>query len=115
MRRAGIEKKLVIDAPTNGQVRQEPDKSLIRILAQADVYQNHVLKNRDQSLKEMAAAENVSPSYFTRVLRLAYLAPDIVKSILNGTQPVELSARKLTAASRPPLDWQEQRAHLGFC
>jgi hypothetical protein len=42
------------------------------------------------------------------------LAPDIVASILSGTQPVELTAEVLTKRVDLPLDWAEQRALLGF-
>ena len=41
-------------------------------------------RNPDLPLKGIAEAEGVSPSYATRALRLAYLAPDIVTAILDG-------------------------------
>ncbi len=50
----------------------------------------------------------------TRVLHLAYLAPDIVTAILDGRQPAGLSARRLLTGLRLPLDWTEQRQVLGF-
>ncbi|WP_417272577.1 hypothetical protein [Celeribacter halophilus] len=37
-----------------------------------------------QTLKELAAHENISASYMTRVMRLTLLAPDIVEDILNN-------------------------------
>jgi hypothetical protein len=40
--------------------------------------------------------------------------PDIVRAILNGKQPPELTARKLLNDMRLPLDWNEQRRSLGF-
>jgi len=39
---------------------------------------------------------------------LAFLSPDLVETILQGRQPVELSATRLTALDLP-LDWVEQR------
>ena len=56
----------------------------------------------------------MSSSYFTRLLRLSFLAPDITQTILQGRHPVDLNARKLMADTRAPIDWQEQRARLGF-
>ena len=47
-------------------------------------------------------------------MRLNYLAPDIVVAILNGRQPVGLTAHKLMADTRLPLEWSEQRTTLGF-
>ena len=46
--------------------------------------------------------------------RLNYLAPDIVAAILDGKHPVDLTANKLMADTRFPLDWRAQRAALGF-
>jgi hypothetical protein len=54
------------------------------------------------------------PSYFTRLVRLSYLAPDITEPILDGRQPPDLSANKLLAHSRLPLAWHEQRTVLRF-
>ena len=34
----------------------------------------------------------MSPSYFTRLIRLSYLAPDIIEAILDGRQPRDLTA-----------------------
>src|SRR5215472_764760 len=40
----------------------------------------------------LARRDGVSPSYFTRLVRLSYLAPDITQAILNGRQPRGLTA-----------------------
>ena len=56
----------------------------------------------------------MSSSYFTRLVRLSYLAPDITQAILKGRQPRDLTAEQLLAHSRLPLAWQEQRTLLGF-
>jgi site-specific DNA recombinase len=58
--------------------------------------------------------EGVSRSYFTRVVRLSCLAPDITQAILDGRQPRDLTAEKLLAHSRLPLGWHDQRNALGF-
>ena len=46
--------------------------------------------------------------------RLSYLTPDITEAILDGRQPLDLTADKLLAHSRLPLCWHEQRTVLGF-
>ena len=63
------------------------------------------------TIEELAAAEKINSSYVSRILRLTLLAPDIVETILEGRQPVEMT---LAALMRPlPRLWQEQvRAHL---
>ena len=44
--------------------------------------------------------EGVSPSYFTRLVRLSYLAPDITQAILEGRQPRDLTLYRLPVISR---------------
>jgi site-specific DNA recombinase len=62
----------------------------------------------------LAKQEGVSRSYFTRVVRFSYLAPDITQAILDGRQPRDLTAEKLLVHSRLPLAWHDQRTALGF-
>jgi hypothetical protein len=50
----------------------------------------------------------------SRILPLAFLAPDIVEAILDGRQPPELTAARLKRMRDLPLDWQQQRRYLGF-
>ena len=89
------------------------DTGLLKLIAQA-----HELREMftcgGRSMSEMAEAAGVSSSYFTRMLRLGFLAPDITRAILQGRQPPELNAATLMADTRAPLDWDEQRAKLGF-
>ena len=64
-------------------------------------------------LKEIAAEVGISSSYVTRLLRLAFLAPDIVTAILNGRQSPQLTANRLMDdTTRLPLDWTAQRELL---
>ena len=56
----------------------------------------------------------MSASYVTRLLRLRYLAPDIVAAIVEGRQPAALTATTLMHDTRLPLAWAAQRARLGF-
>ena len=52
------------------------------------------------------------PRTKTRLLRLAFLAPDIVTAILNGRQSPQLTANRLMDDTRLPLDWTAQRELL---
>ena len=58
------------------------------------------------TIEEIAEAENINPSYVSRVLRMTLLAPEIVETILAGKQPERLTMAK---AMQPfPLEWQRQ-------
>ena len=54
------------------------------------------------------------PSEISRLLPLAFLAPDIVDSILAGQQPPDLKAKVLTRTSMLPISWEQQRKTPGF-
>jgi site-specific DNA recombinase len=51
----------------------------------------------------------------TSLIRLTYLAPDIIEAIFDGRHPVTLSARRLITTTKDlPMDWAAQRRWLGF-
>jgi site-specific DNA recombinase len=111
LHRAGNEMRLIVPGATNYRA---PDPSLVGIIARAHSIRDRLFENPDMSVQGIATADNLTMSYVTRVLRLAFLAPDIVNTILNGRQPLGLTAKKLMADTRLPMDWAEQRALLGF-
>jgi hypothetical protein len=91
-----------------------PDQSLIRLLQRAHALQLAIEQFGSASIEEIASSQNMTPSYATRLMRLNYLAPDIVDAIFDGRRPAELSANKLMKDTRYPLGWHEQRIALGF-
>jgi len=56
----------------------------------------------------------VTDRYVRRLLDLAFLAPDIIAAILEGSQPAGLSAERLIRLPNLPAGWAEQRRLLGF-
>jgi DNA invertase Pin-like site-specific DNA recombinase len=67
-----------------------------------------------ESLSGIAHTAGVSRSYFTRLVKLSFLAPDITKAILEGRHPPDLTASRLINHARLSLDWKVQRTALGF-
>jgi len=112
LKRVGMEMRHLIDAPQAHQ-NCKPDRSLLRLLARAQRFRDLILQGDGASITELATMSSVTPSYFTRIVRLSFLAPDITAAILDGRQPIELSALKLSLASLPK-DWSQQQSELGF-
>jgi hypothetical protein len=112
LKRTGMEKKLLIGA-ANKPSRTKADTGLLKLIARAHELQE-IFTRGGRPISEMAEEAGVSSSYFTRMLRLSFLAPDITQAILHGRQPADLNAHKLMADTRAPIDWHEQRAGLGF-
>jgi site-specific DNA recombinase len=66
------------------------------------------------SVHEVARRYGADPGDVSRILPLAFLAPDIAEAILDGRQPAELTSARLKRMSDLPLEWQRQRRRLGF-
>ena len=101
-RKRGVETKLIIG---NGQSRAV-DEILIRNIAKAHQYYRAL--KQGQTFEQIAASENLSKRRILQVIDLAFLAPDIVKSIMQGDQPIGLTAKWL-GQNPMPSDWQHQR------
>jgi len=112
IRRRGVEMRLVLDG--SGAQIAKPDPALIKAVARAYRWFNDIATGRVRSLREIARAEGVSDRYVSHLMSLAFLAPDIVKAILDDTQPADLTAEKLTVRTELPLSWVAQKALLGF-
>ena len=80
----------------------------------SDVVRVDMLINGEAgNVTDLAEKLGYKPSYVTRILSLNNLAPDIVESILAGTEPEGMSIAKITAQPIPE-DWNEQRRLYGF-
>ena len=63
-------------------------------------------------MKILAKQEDVTQRYIAHLIKLAFLAPDIIEAIIKGNIPPTLSLGRLKKGI--PLDWEEQRQSLGF-
>ena len=63
------------------------------------------------TISDIARREGTDVGDVSRSLQLAFLAPDLVEGILNGTHPVGLTGERLKRAELPLL-WDDQRAAL---
>lgn len=84
-----------------------PDAALIQALRRA-----HAMVGRDRSGLPIITKAPVSP-YERRILRLAFLAPDLQRDILAGRQPRHLRLEHLVQAEIP-YHWDDQRRQLGW-
>lgn len=110
IRKRGVERRLVIEG--QGASPQHLDQSLIETIARAHVYLDALAAG--QSRADIAGRFKVHPEDVSRLLPLAFLAPDITAAILTGRQPADLSARDLTRRFDLPIDWAAQNAMLAI-
>jgi len=60
--------------------------------------------------KDLNKSENISPSFVSRILRLAYLSPTVVEAILDGKYPAQLTMKDLMEPF--PMEWDAQAKHF---
>jgi hypothetical protein len=100
--------------PTDHENRpRRPNRHLLKLLNEAREAKRLVEEERLPIIEVAQRLHERSGSIAGRILRLNYLAPDIIASILDGTQPPELSRKQLVRADLP-LDWALQRRMFGF-
>jgi hypothetical protein len=104
--RKGTQLKLVLVtdlAPPN------IDPILLKLVTLAHAANAAALKNTEDAL-----VSHYSKRHIWQLLRISWLAPDIVAAIVDGRQPPTLTGRRLLRATDIPLDWAEQRKFFGF-
>jgi site-specific DNA recombinase len=72
-----------------------------------------VLASPERTITDIAGSIGQCRSRLGRLLRISWLAPEIVESILAGRQPAGLTPRKLLTAQLP-LGWDAQKSALEF-
>ena len=93
----------VTSAPTP---RTRVDSALLKALARGFRWRKLLETGHFATIQEIAEAENINPSYISRLLRMTLLAPEIVEAILDGTQPAGLTRAKMMQPF--PLEWKHQ-------
>lgn len=100
-RKRGVETKLVIA----GDARPR-DEKLFRNIARAHKYLA-AIKN-GQTFSEIAEAEGISKRRMQHLIEFAFIAPDIVRRVYEGQQPVGLTSEFLLR-NEIPIGWRDQR------
>ena len=64
------------------------------------------------TLTELAEKEKVAQRYICDLIKLAYLAPDVMEAIIEGKIPAGLTLDRLKKGYS--MDWYKQRQLLGI-
>src|SRR5438270_3559708 len=109
--RRGAETKLVLPGLAPQKHSSKCDPALIKAIARGRVWFEELVSGRARSLQELAKRDGISRRYIRRLIGLAFLSPELIEAILQGRQPVALTATRLTELDLP-LDWTEQQKLL---
>ena len=112
MKKRGVELRLVIqNEPTSSS---KADVVLLKTIARAHRWFDQLLSGEIKSLTAIATREGLNYRFVGKIIRLAFLAPEIVEAIAEGRQTPELSTELLTKRIRLPLDWNDQKRSLNL-
>jgi site-specific DNA recombinase len=112
LKRRGVELRLIVG--DHNRSAAIVDLSLLKAVARAHRWFDEISTGNARSLAAIAAREGLNVRYVGRLIRLAFLAPDIVESIVEGRQPTTLTAEALTRRIELPLSWCSQRTALNL-
>jgi site-specific DNA recombinase len=112
VKRCGWEVRLVVPGGTGTQIPARPSLPLVKAVARVHRWPERIMNGEFQSRQSIAEFTKVDPRYAGRILQFAFLAPDIIEAILEGSQPPDLTVHKMLRGF--PLSWTEQRKRLGL-
>lgn len=112
MQKRGVELRLVIH--NEPFARSVVDRVLLKTIARAHQWFDQLLTGEAESLAAIAAREGLNHRFVGKIIRLAFLAPEIVEAIAEGVQPPRLSTELLTKRICLPLDWGDQKRLLNI-
>ena len=104
LRKRGVETRIILGGAPTGQ-----DYTLIRNIARAHVWFERI--KAGETFAQIAEADDTSKRRIQQMIDLAFLAPDIVRDVIDGKQPLGFTS-EWCLRNDLPSDWQEQRALL---
>ena len=103
----------VIVAP-DGSIAPQPsarppriDNALVKALARAFRWRRMLESGDYASIADLARAEKISRPYLTTMLRLTFLAPDVVEAILDGRQGEDVTLEAVMEGVQ--VVWKKQK------
>jgi hypothetical protein len=108
-RRNGRPRILPPEPRTHFQSRSQ-DPHILRALGRAWAWRRRLETGEAATIHDIAEAEKVTDRFVSRMLRLAYLSPDVLERLLVSRDPPSVSVIDLIEAVNLP--WAEQMGRV---
>lgn len=108
-RRNGRPKILPPEPEPDFQTRSQ-DPHILRALGRAWAWRRRMESGEAATIRDIARAEKVTDRYVSRIMRLAYLSPDVLERLLLWRVPPSVSVNDLIKTSYLP--WAEQMGRV---
>ena len=92
-------------------IRAETQATLVRSIAIGRGWLQEIVDGSSAGPDDIAARESCSRRHVMMMISLAFLAPDLVRTAMNGRLPRGVGVTRLTDA---PIEWSRQWHMLGL-
>lgn len=86
------------------------DRTLVKAILQARNWWSDLQANTKLTVTDIANREGITSAYVVRIVRLAFLSPATLKSIIDGRAPAHLTLKRLLASDAIPVLWDKEFA-----
>ena len=87
------------------------DPHILKALGRAWAWRRKLESGEAATIHDIAKAENVTDRFVSRMMRLAYLSPDLLEKLVIWQEPCAVSIKELM--EKPDLPWGEQMCSMG--
>ena len=108
IQRRGDAVRLVVADDGSWASNSRVDTALVKAIVRGRKWFEDLANGRAGSIMEIAESEGVSDRYVGALMPLAFLAPEIVKKLLTGGQPTDLTVETLRREVDLPSNWDAQ-------
>ncbi len=106
-RRGGVMRLIT---PSGSAAAPVVDRTLVKAIVQGRGWWQELLADNTLTLDAIGQREGITSPYVLRVVRLAFLSPQMLDSIIAGTQPAHLSLKRLIATDGVAARWDHQQS-----
>ena len=97
---------------TDNKKQPDPNPKLVDMILQTRRWFTNLSSGTRSSIGDIAKNSSYDRTYISRLITLAFLAPDIVERIVTGDHSPTLTPERLRKACPLPVRWDDQRALL---
>jgi site-specific DNA recombinase len=106
------ESRLIVLSPASrAAASPDRDERLVQLIAEAFAARELLLASPGATIKDIAERQNICRKRYAQLIRISWLAPDIIKATLDGRHAPSLTAARLIKSDLP-ANWAAQHDAL---
>ena len=106
-RRGGV---MRLVTPSGSAAAPAVDRTLVKAIVQGREWWQELLADDSLTLDAIGQREGITSPYVLRIIRLAFLSPQMLDSIIAGTLPAHLTLKRLIATDGVAARWDGQQS-----